>query len=48
MARSGTWLATKGRHIVQALTHLLLDKMAAISYTIFSNDFREWKVLYID
>ena len=30
------------------LTDLPLDKMAAISQTIFSDAFYEWKVLYFD
>ena len=30
------------------LTHLPLDKMAAISHTIFSDHFLEWRVLYFD
>ena len=30
---------------LNALTHLPLDKMAAIAQTIFL-DFREWKILY--
>ena len=29
-------------------SHLSLDKMAAISQTIFQMHFREWKVLYFD
>ena len=32
----------------QHLTHLPLDKMAAISQMTFSNAFHEWKILCVD
>ena len=34
--------------VPQSLTHLPLDKMAAISQTAFSDAFREWKDLYFN
>ena len=30
------------------LTHLPVDKMAAVSQTIFADPFNEWKLFYFD
>ena len=46
---AGVWEANPRLVVISfSLTHLPLDKMAAISQTTFSNSFRNWQVLYFD